>query len=333
MEINEPRTSIVALAKDLKNKNAFIFNSSLGLPTPTNKYKRLLDFFEVSPKDIDNIVSLDVNVEYDYDRFSYSLYEELPYPNYHNRDQKKINPIKEHYIGNYDDIEFPLYNLKLNKNVNDKLEKTHKENFRKLYGELHYKRLLELYNQLEQLEDYELVSSYLSDDKRIINAIVPVCEISKRYFSGDIDAGIEILLRKRKRELDIKLSNCEHIKKLVFNFDILLNAYKLAMNLIGQTYVDYETKLLSLHLKNNWKVEDVLSLLVDESKETIIKYVEGKADIGIWIEKLNSKYYWFRDESKEYLMGGYIQEKKDTELKICLLLALYEKQTNLKFNR
>lgn len=42
------RTTVVAIARDNSTKSTFIFNSSAGLREPTNEYKYLLEFFEIT---------------------------------------------------------------------------------------------------------------------------------------------------------------------------------------------------------------------------------------------------------------------------------------------
>ena len=329
MEAVEDRTTIVALAKDNKNKNAFIFNSSIGLPTPTNKYKELLEFFEVSISDINELVS--INGEYVCGQFSYLVYEELPYSNYNRKDQKLINVEKKKYIDQYNDSEFPLYNLCLNDNSKVSLEKRHNVNVNQIYKDLHYKKLKYFYDHLEDLMDYDLVKSYVFDEKQMIGKDVSFCEISKRYFAGDENAGIEILLRKKQDDLQRKLSDCDQIKNLVFNFDVLLSAYKLQIGISEES--DFDTILLAIHLSRSYPNSfSVLALLVDGFKDRIIEYFEkkeGKIYVGDkqWSEVFNTKYGWLRNQEKELLMEAYIQKKEIKDYQMCriYLYALYEK--------
>lgn len=329
METIEGRTTIVALAKDLENKNAFVFNSSLGLPSPTNKYKKLLEFFEVSISDINELVS--INGEYICGQFSYLVYEELPYSNYNRNDQKLINVVKKKYIDKYNDSEFPLYNLCFNDNAKVSLEKRHNVNINQIYKDLHYKRLKAFYDHLEDLMDYDLVKSYVSDEKQMICENVPFCEISRRYFAGDENAGIEILLRKRQDELQIKLSDCDQIKKLVFNFDVLLRAYKLQIGFNEKP--DFDKILLARHLSRRYPNSfSVLTLLVGGFKDKIIEYFEKKegkkyVDDKQWHDNFNTNYGWLRSQKKEMLMEAYIQKKEINNFKMCYiyLYALYEK--------
>ena len=323
----EERTTIVALAKDLENKNAFVFNSSLGLPSPTNKYKKLLEFFEVSISDINELVS--INGEYVYGQFSYFVYEELPYSNYNRKDQKLINVEKKKYIDQYNDSEYPLYNLCLNDNAKVNLEKHHNVNINQIYKDLHYEKLKYFYNQLEKLIDYSIVKSYYLDkSKLLIYGEMATGEISKRFFGGDMDAGIELLLRKRPDETYSKISCCNEIKELESNFDVFIKAFKMAKRLENNENEDFDTSLLAIRIADEypWKREEILNNLIEVCRDKIISFFDGKNNNNL-IFKLNTSFRHFRLYSETKLLELYIETDKKVYLleKKCYLYALYEK--------
>lgn len=327
MEPVEDRTTIVALAKDLENKNAFVFNSSLGLPSPTNKYKELLEFFEVSISDINELVS--INGEYICGQFSYLVYEELPYSNYNRKDQKLINIEKKKYIDQYNDSEYPLYNLCLNDNAKVSLEKRHNVNINQIYKDLHYRKLKAFYDQLDKLIDYSIVKSYYLDKtKLLIYEKLATREISKRFFDGDMDAGIELLLRKRPDETFTKISCCKEIKELESNFEVFIKAFKMAKKLENNENEDFDICLLAIWIANEYQMnrEEILKNLIECCRDKIISFFEGKNN-NILIFKLNTCYRNFRLYSETDLLELYIETDKKENLlrKKCYLYALYEK--------
>lgn len=320
------RTTIVALARDNETQSAFIFNSSAGLREPSNEYKYLLEFFEITLRDINGLVTL--NGEYDFGGFSYKIYEELPYANHYNRDQKAINVVKKRYIDEYNDNDtYPLYNRTLNEKAKAELTEKHNGNIIKLYNDLHYKRLREYYDNLDELLNYELVNSYILDEKRHISEEISTNEISRRYFAGDLDAGVEILLRKRGDYVLACLSRCSHISGLMNDFKTLLNAYKIVRGLVNPNNYDFDTNLLAtlIYDEYRWNLEKVLTMLADESKDIINGYFQGK-DNSEQIQALNGGYMWLRNRTKEWLINEYIEEDDNKDKKKLYLYALYEKQ-------
>lgn len=320
------RTTIVALARDNETQSAFIFNSSAGLREPSNEYKYLLEFFEITLRDINGLVTL--NGEYDFGGFSYKIYEELPYANHYNRDQKAINVVKKRYIDEYNDNDsYPLYNRTLNEKAKAELTEKHNGNIIKLYNDLHYKRLREYYDGLNELIDYDTISTYLKSDCRIASE-VKTNDISRRYFKGELDAGIELLLRKREEEVLFYLAGSEQIKELKNDFDHLLNAYKIVMQLDNSNNFDFDTNLLATQIYNDYyyDISPILTILADKAQEKIIKYFEGKDNTEL-IDKLNSNSSWIRLQTNEWLIKEYIEET-DTKIKKLYLYALYERQAN-----
>mgnify|MGYP003306151687 CR=1 FL=1 len=84
------------------------------------------------------------------------------------------------------------------------------------------------------------------------------------------------MLRKRQDELQIKLSDCDQIKKLVFNFDVLLSAYKLQIGFNEKP--DFDKILLARHLSRRYPNSfSVLTLLVDGFKDKIIEYLHDNS--------------------------------------------------------
>ena len=303
--MKENRTTIIAIAKDYVNKNAFIFNSSIFLPKPNNKYKFLLDFFEIKPEDFFGRVS--VIGEYKFDGFSYLIYEELPYSNYNRKDQKQINVVKKKYIDNYNDKAFPLYNMALNDNAIDSLEDRHNMNVIKLCGEIHYNELLKFYKRLEEFEQYEIIMPFLLDKNRRIYKDFSINYISKRYFEGDNEAGIELLLRKKLEEVANIISWSPQITRLEWDTHYLVNAYK---HIEGYDYEgsDVQTILLATYLRKKYRrnITIVLDKIIKQSKEIITKYFEGKDTSGLE-EKIS--FYKLHRKSKEWLMISYMKEK------------------------
>lgn len=319
------RTTIVALARDNETKSAFIFNSSAGLREPSNEYKYLLEFFEITLRDINRLVTL--NGEYDFGGFSYKIYEELPYANHYNRDQKAINVVKKRYIDEYNDNDtYPLYNRTLNEKAKAELSEKHNGNIIKLYNELHYKRLLEYYKGLDDLYDYDAVCSYINNNERRIGPEVKTNDVSRRYFSGDFEAGIELLIRKRGDMLLFQLSRCNKIEELKNDFRSLLNAYKVVMQIEDSSRFDFDTNLLATLLYNDYynDITPVLTMLAEKSRDIVSSYFRGKDNSEI-IKELNGMKSWLRLQTKEWLMSKYIEET-DLNKKKRYLYALYEKQ-------
>lgn len=322
------RTTIIALARDKVTKSAFIFNSSAGLHEPSNKYKYLLDFFEIELRDLNGLVTL--NGEYDFGGFSYKIYEELPYPNYYNKDQKIINPIKKKYIDNYNDNEqYPLYNLILNEKAKAKFSEQHNGNIVKLYNELHYKRLQQFYDRLDDLMQYDVVKFYVSRNR--ISGDVSIQELSRRYFNGDKDAGIELLIRKKRGPLLKKIAddNPDVINSWKEDFEKLIKSYKVGIDVIPQSVADFDTILLLSSLsceywEDSW---DLLTLICQKAKEKIITYVVNR-DNKFEADALSNEYRYLREKYVQELMHEYLclYDNEVTKKRI-YLYAMYEKLT------
>lgn len=322
------RTTIVAIARDNMTKSAFIFNSSAGLREPSNEYKYLLEFFEITLRDINGLVTL--KGEYDFGGFSYKIYEELPYANHYNRDQKTINVVKKRYIDKYNDNDiYPLYNQTLNDKAKAELSEKHNGNIIKLYNELHYKKLKEYYDDLETLIEYDFVNGYLKCEDRGVDPDIATIEVSRMYLAGDKDAGIELLLRKKSDYVLSKLSRSRHITELKENFELLLNAYKLVRGLANGSSYNFDTNLLARHLYEEYYygLDGILTKLVELSKEKLNLYFDNK-DNSEQVNALNGDYKWLRKFSKERLFYEYIEIIKDKKEKKIYLYALYDKQNN-----
>lgn len=312
------RTTLIVLAKDIINKNAFYFNTSTELREPSNKFKELLDFFELP------YINLEVSKkEYIYNEFTYTFCEELPYPNYNKENQKEINVVKRRYIKNYSEKEYQLINITLNTKAKLNSEtKKHRNNLNNLLNKLSYKFLKDRYDHLQELVDYHLLKSYLKDYSNRITSDISSKEVSKRYLAGNENAGIEILLRKKERELFSKLSDSRHLN----NYEYLIKVYKFATHL--EKLEDFDAYLLAWYIygKYPYNRTPVLRILINQMKDGIIEYFNNKDNSKL--DKLisNEHFMSIRNFNDEYLMDAYIQEEPSKEdLKIGYLYVLYHR--------
>ncbi len=326
------RTTIVAIAKDDAVRRAFIFNTSAELRSSSNKYKELLDFFEINIEVIRGIIT--INEDFSIGDFHYKILEELPYSNYNHEDQKEINKVKKKYIEEYNKSrEYILYNLTLNDKAKEKeMTRVHNGNIIKWYEELHYKRLQKFYDDLFELCKYDLVKSYLNNKENLFSKEISNSELSKMYFNGNKNAGIELLLRKRKDELinRIVFANEKKADDLCNDFDSLLKVYK---TILGIEHIDINEFdfFLSFHILKESDLNRTTTLLVSKALPTIKKYFESRKDTDLIKikETLNTQYSDLREATKEDLFYNYIIEKNDTFLKKIYLYTLYEKLQDL----
>ncbi len=222
-----------------------------------------------------------------------------------------------------------MYNLCLNDNAKVSLEKRHNVNINQIYKDLHYRKLKAFYDQLDKLIDYSIVKSYYLDKtKLLIYGKLATRESSKRFFDGDMDAGIELLLRKRPDETFTKISCCKEIKELESNFEVFIKAFKMAKKLENNENEDFDTGLLAIRIVDEykWRREEIMKNLIEGCRDKIISFFEGK-DNNILIIKLNTCYRNFRLYSETDLLELYIETDKKENLlrKKCYLYALYEK--------
>lgn len=323
---NQDRSTLIVLAKDTINKIGFIFNTSTELREPSNKYKKLIEFFELQ---YDNICKLETGTEYRLKEFSYTIIKELPYSNYNKEDQKEINKVKKLYIDNYLDEQYTLSNIVLNDNTRRDPETKHINNINKLLKENNYKFLKNRFDHLSKLIDYQIVKSYLSDSANRITSDITNTEVSKRYLKEDDNyAGIEILLRKLEEKLFTKLSEKSHI----LNYEGLIKAYRFATRLEKlENAEDFDAFLLAWNIYNNYRHDrtPVLKMLIDLSKENIKKIFENN-DNSIMDEIISNEYFSsILYYSNEWFMDAYIHEDpSNKDLKESYLYILYKRLTN-----